>query len=212
MSQAADDSGWAEFYAAQRGRPARKPFELALAAVEQRLGKPGRAADIGCGDGVETCLLLARGWQVMALDSEPASAAFVRAEVQTKLKAADAARLQTQTAAFVAMALPEGDLFWAGTALPFCAPADFSDVWARISAALPRGGCFAGHFFGPNDSWAVADDADAGEPGLSFHDAAAVRALLAGFDTVEFNEREWDGGSGGGPKHWHLFEVVGFKR
>lgn len=193
---------WAGFYAAMRGRRCRAPFDAAVAQAEQRRGGPGVAADIGCGDGTETRVLLARGWQVLAVDSEPAAAAFVRAEVP----AADAPRLSTQTAAFTGMQLPALDLAWAGMSLPFCAPADLDAVWQRIVAALVPGGCFAGHFFGPRDTWA----SEGGE--LGFHDEAAVRILLAGFEVVICHEREWDGGSGAGPKHWHLFEVVAFRR
>ena len=117
----------------------------------------------------------------------------------------DAPRLQVLTASFDVMVLPALDFAWAGMALPFSGPAGFTPAWQRILAALKPGGCFAGHFFGPNDSWATP------EPELAIHDAVALRALLAGFDIVVFNEREWDGPSGGGPKHWHLFEVAAFR-
>ena len=112
----------------------------------------------------------------------------------------------TQTADFTTMQLPRLDLAWAGMALPFCAAADFDAVWQRIVAALVPGGCLAGHFFGPRDSWAGGGEAS------SFHDEAMVQALLDGFELVLCHEREWDGGSGSGPKHWHLFEVVAFRR
>jgi len=196
-----DDGGWAGFYEKTRGRPTRAPFAEAVSLAEQRQGGPGMAADIGCGDGAETHALLKRGWRVLAVDSEPAAARFVGAEVD----ADDAPRLQVLTASFDVMVLPALDFAWAGMALPFSGPAGFTPAWQRILAALEPGGCFAGHFFGPNDSWATP------EPELAIHDAVALRALLAGFDIVVFNEREWNGPSGGGPKHWHLFEVAAFR-
>jgi hypothetical protein len=41
-----------------------------------------------------------------------------------------------------------------GVSLPFCAPDRFPEVWRAVTHALRGGGGFAGHFFGPHDSWA----------------------------------------------------------
>jgi SAM-dependent methyltransferase len=197
-----DDAGWAGFYAAQQGRAPRKPFEGALAGIEHRLGGPGVAADIGCGDGTETRVLLRRGWRVTAVDADASAPSFVVSGAET----ADLERLQLQNTPFAEMQLPPLDFAWAGMSLPFCPPADFAAAWQHIVAALKPGALFAGHFIGPRDSWAMPEE------GLSIHDSEVIRALLVDFDLLTFDEREWDGGSGGGPKHWHLFEVVAARR
>jgi SAM-dependent methyltransferase len=58
---------WTKYYEAQLGRA---PRPLYLDAVA-RFDRPGRAVDLGCGDGTESLDLLARGWRVYAVDRNP---------------------------------------------------------------------------------------------------------------------------------------------
>ncbi|MFC4910686.1 class I SAM-dependent methyltransferase [Actinomadura gamaensis] len=45
----------------------------------RRLGSPGRAAHLGCGDGGDSLHLRRHGWRTTALDTDPAAVAAVRA-------------------------------------------------------------------------------------------------------------------------------------
>ncbi|MEU0092869.1 class I SAM-dependent methyltransferase [Kribbella sp. NPDC006257] len=58
------------------------------------------------------------------------------------------------------------------------------------SAALPA-----------RDTWAEL-------PEISVHPEYAVRELFRGWQLEHFDEVEEDGKSFGGPKHWHLYEVI----
>ena len=75
---------WENFYQNVSGR---EPRELLL-DVLKRFGSispdhPLQAIDLGCGDGTETAALLANGWQVMAIDREPAAFAHHQPEPAT---------------------------------------------------------------------------------------------------------------------------------
>ena len=75
----------------------------------------------------------------------------------------------------------------------------------RITQAISSGGRFAGHFFGPEDSWSKDES-------MSFLTNAEVRQFFADSFVIEhFEEKEWDGISGSGPKHWHVFDIVAKK-
>ena len=43
---------------------------------------------------------------------------------------------------------------------------------------------------------------------MTFHDRAAVEALLDGLEILALDEIDEDGAATSGPKHWHVFEVV----
>jgi hypothetical protein len=78
-------------------------------------------------------------------------------------------------------------------------------LWANISACICPEGRFAGQLFGIRDTWA-------NDPEMTFHSAEQVAALLAdGFEIEFLDEREEDGNSFSGPKHWHVFDIVARK-
>jgi SAM-dependent methyltransferase len=188
-------SGWAEFYAWSSGR---KPRPMLLQASERLGPGAGRTAvDLGCGEGTDTLTLLARGWSVVAIDSEQAGLDLLTARVP----AGSARQVRVVCASYADADLPRAHLVHAGFSLPFCAPNQFPDLWARIRRALLPGGIFAGQLFGPHDSWA-------GSPGMVFHGRSEVETLLAGLEILELRETDEDGEASSGPKHWHLFDIM----
>jgi SAM-dependent methyltransferase len=186
---------WSQFYEKQGGRGVRPTFESAVAAWE---GPAGTAVDLGCGDGVESRELAERGWQVLAIDSDPS----VDERVRAGLSPDAAGRVSTRCATFESLGeLPRADLVYAGFALPFCDPTRFPYLWADIRDAIEPGGVFAGELFGPHDEWF-------GRPGMNFHDRAGVEAMLTGLDVLQLVEDDRRGMSFEGPKHWHVFHIV----
>ena len=194
---------WPEFYQATAGRPPWPTLLAALARFEAEASgdEPGLAIDLGCGAGRDTFELLRRGWTVLAVDGQPEAIAYIEAQTLPEWKS----RLQTQVAAFEQLQLPPARLVNASFTLPFCEPGVFKRFWAEIVRALPPGGRFAGHFFGPNDSWA-------NRPEMIFHTEAAVKALLADFELELFQETNEEGKTAlGQSKNWHVFAVVARK-
>ncbi len=186
---------WDRFYAAMVGRTTRPLFDRAMAVWGDRA--PGSAIDLGAGDGTETLALLERGWDVLAVDAEPASARIIRDRVP-----ADAAsRLRLATATLESADLSPADLIYAGFSLPFQVPTAFARTWASILAALRPNGLVAVNVFGPHDTWHT-------DPTMTFLDRDAASDLLTGLDVVWFDEREEDGEAVSGPKHWHVIDMI----
>jgi len=190
---------WEENY--YKKMDGREPRQLILDALEKfPNGEPFHAIDLGCGDGTETVVLLSRGWSVLAIDAEEAG---IKRLIK-KVPQGSLSRLDTQVAVFEEIVLPSTDLIHASYSLPFCHPDHFPAMWEKIRNAVKPGGRFAVNFFGVNDDW--ADEKD-----KTFHTREQVEELIAGFDLEFFHERDEEGESTIGPKHWHVFTVIARK-
>lgn len=182
------------FYDATQGLPA---LPILLHALTQWHEPPGLAVDLGCGAGRDTLELLRCGWRVLAIDREPEALQRLCAQVTPE----QAERLDTRLARFEALTLPRAELVNSSFALPFCTPDRFADLWRAIEQAVPRGGLFAGYFFGERDQWA--------SPDLTIHSRERLDAQFADWALLHLQESERDGLTAKGAcKHWHLFSVV----
>jgi len=198
--------GWAPYYETTAHRPPRQTTLTALAALPKHTTKGvARAIDLGAGGGRDTAPMLDAGLTVLAIDA--AAEAGVALE-QRFPEAWRDGRLAFRVADFAhdALDLPPATLINASFCLPMCPPDRFDDLWATIDAALARGGLFAGHLYGPNDSWARRGD------GLTIHTREKAEALFAGWTLLLFEEEESDSVTPKGtPKHWHVFHIVARK-
>ncbi|CAL4861248.1 class I SAM-dependent methyltransferase [Microbacterium sp. MM2322] len=189
-------SDWQQYYSAAAGRPPRRHLITAL----DHVSRVGTAIDLGAGDGVDSRFLLDQGWQVVAVDATPGLRERIAAggDVVPRLDARDTSFADVHE-------LPDADLVLASYSLPFARETEFAHIWELIIAALRPGGVFAGQLFGHRDDWAARDD-------VLTHSAGQVADLLADWDVVELIEREKDGPSGRGPKHWHVFDIIARRR
>ena len=189
---------WDDYYQKIQGR---KPRQLLLDALEKFSSQESlHAIDLGCGDGTESVVLLSRGWNVLAVDGEPAAIK----RLMEKVPQEGQARLQTQVAKFKDVVLSPTDLLHASLSIPFCEPEHFDALWKKIVNAVKPGGRFAGQFFGVRDSWAVNTD-------MTFHTEEQVPTMLENFEIESFHEMDEDGTATSGPKHWHVFTVIARK-
>jgi SAM-dependent methyltransferase len=158
---------------------------------------PGRAVEIGFGDGTETLVLLDEGWSVLAIDAAPQAEEALRA----RLPGAVRDRLDVRIAPAQDVELPPFDLLYAGYSLSYLEPKAFRRLWTDVRASLRPGGFVIVNVFGVRDTWA-------GDEFMTFIDADAVAWMLAGLEVVDLREEDEDGDSFVGPKHWHVFEIV----
>lgn len=187
--------GWEAYYRANQNRTTSPLLRRALGADCLPQGN-AQAVDLGCGAGVETALLLNAGWNVLAIDKEPAAIARVEALRSAQM----GGRLVVDASRFEDLeTLPLSALIHAGLSLPFCAPARFPRLWSQIVAALEPGGIFVGHLFGDRHEWV-------GHSEMSFHAKEEVEALCRGL-TIELL-RETEGEGGLVPHHWHRFDLI----
>lgn len=192
---------WEVYYEKMSGREPRPLTRDVVARFAQEPSEhPRHAIDLGCGEGTETAYLLAKGWQVLAIDKEPAAFEHLR----TKIPAEAQDRLQTQVASFETAVLSPADLIHASYSVPFCHPHHFDALWSQIVQNINPGGRFVGQLFGVNDTWASRTD-------MTFFTAEQTRALFTGFEIEHFHEEDTDGQSTIGPKHWHVFDVIARK-
>ncbi len=189
---------WAAFHAATAGRPTRPLFDEAWAIVG---GQPGRAIELGFGDGTEAAFMSRQGWSVRAIDAEPSAAQ----RLLGLLDRAEGERLEIVTARLEDVELPPADFVYAGYSLPFCRPDRFVALWRRILEAIRPRGVVAGELFGDHDSWA-------GNPDMTFFTADEVDALLRPLDVLGLRVEDGPGDSFIGPKHWHVFHLIARSR
>ncbi len=194
---AVEEPDWAAYYRYTAGRAPRDLFERARAAWAETGREPGVAVEIGFGDGTETAELLAAGWRVLAIDAQQAAADVLEERVPPTQRD----RLAIAVASAETVDLPPADLVYSGFSLPYLGPDLFPVAWRRLVDALAPGGLLVVNLFGDRDDYA-------GEPDVAFVDRADVERLLDGLEVVELDEHEEDAGSFGGPKHWHLFDIV----
>jgi len=192
-----DEPGaWSRYNATQRDRPPRPLVQALLAHAGDGDGR--LALDLGYGGGVETALLLLRGWRVLAIDGDPAAAESLRARLPT-------GRLTIATRDFADLDdLPELHLVHAAWSLPY-AGRHLPRLWDGLLTALVPGGWLACDLFGDRDTTADADD-------IARLPDDEVDRLLAPLEVAQHDVLEVDGTSFGGPQHWHVHSVVARRR
>lgn len=195
------EPGWHVYYAATDGRPPRPTLLRALAGFSDACPAPGLpallAADLGCGIGRDTLVLLRAGWRVWALDGQ----ADALAELERRAAVEGLVGLETVLGRFEDTTVPSCDLINASFCLFACEPAAFSRVWSGLRAALRPGARFAGQLLGPRDSWAGRSD-------TTIVDRETLDGMLAGLRVEHLEEEESDAVTPRGEaKHWHIWHV-----
>ena len=196
------ETEWDDFYKKIAGRYPRPALTDALALFEKEPApaEPRLAIDLGSGDGIECIFLLERGWRVLAVDGDPSAAKWLEEKTPPEMRD----RLQILTAKFEDVSLPHADLIHSSFSMPFCPPEHFPAFWKRVADSVTPGGRFAGQFFGVRDEWA-------NEPNMTFLTEEQVRGLFVGFEIETFHEKDREGKSARGMKHWHVFTVIARK-
>ena len=188
---------WDNFVEATKDKPPRQILTDALKYVD----KPGKALDIGAGALNESRYLLAHGFQVTAIDGEPA---FARVAASIKNK-----DFQFEQISYESYKFPKNryDLVVASYSLPFTSSSHFERVVRDVLSAVKPGAVFAGHLFGKNDEW------NNGDGRANFITPEQLDNFLAGFEKLSIREEEGEQGADtGGSKYWHIFHIIARKK
>lgn len=211
--EAAARRDWPAYFARMEGNPPRETLVRAAEALAARsaVGRasspslPLLAADIGCGSGRDAEELLNRGFRVWAQDAHPEALARLGDRPACAAAIAEG-RLTLVDADFADTHPPRAALVNASFSLPFCPPAHFPALWARIDAAIEPGGYFAGQFFGDRDDWSILED-------RTHLTREQVFALFPNYVLEFFREEDRPSTyTAEHHKHWHVFHIVARKR
>lgn len=196
MQPRAEDRDFSSYNAAQHGRRVRPLAVRAVTAHRAATAWAGTAVDLGAGAGIETAYLAEQGYHVHAYDVDASQRDALNAlRDRGAGVTVHLGRLED------AGAIPDADIVISCATLSFLTPPAFAAVWSQIRACLKSGGVVAVDLFGERDDWADSTDG-------SFVTQEEIDGLIDGFEVIEREEREFDGRSFGGPKHWHVTEVI----
>jgi len=187
---------WSDFYKRTKDHPHWSLLEKAVTL----LGHKGYALDLGCGAGRDTRYLLAQGWYITAVDSDPNAIAIVSELAQERLRV-----IQSSFEDFV-YEHEVYDVVSCQFSLPFNTRASFTNLFTRIKQSIKPGGIFTGQFFGIHDEWNTP------ERNMTFLPREQVDELLSDMTVREFSEEDKIGPTASGTlKHWHVFHVIAQK-
>lgn len=150
MSTSAVEEFWEQFYAEGRGRWSGK---VNAALVEEVEGlAPGRALDLGCGQGADAIWLAQRGWEVVGADVS--SVALAKAQEEARAAGVTVAWVRAD----LADALPEGPFDLVTTAF-LHSPVDLprADILRRAAQLVTPGGTLLVVGHAPSDEHPDAD-------------------------------------------------------
>lgn len=156
------------------------------------------AIDLGASVGHETKLLLQKGYEVIAVDSNARALQFLMLQpgiVKHKSK------LKTINAKFEHInysKLPQSDLIISSFALPFVPKKDFPRVWQNITSSIKPGGYIIINLFDPSYTFYH------NQQDMTFHTKNEALALFNNFKIIEFREMRSDPLKPGSDNHYYV--------
>lgn len=194
----AEKVDWATLNAHAAGRPARRLVGKAIAAAGGDR-HPGVVLDIGAGAGADSLQFARRGWTVHAYDSDDTLAARLveneRMPGSVHFHQVDIAEVDE---------FPAAQIVYSTYTLGLLGPEALRETWAKLVAALPRGGVMAVDLFGTNDTWADRSDVAT----LPLHE---IDEMFQGFQVIDRTVRDEDGRFLADKKHWHVITTLARK-
>ncbi len=195
---------WKEYYELHADVPHTPNLEK---AVDQYCPEPGKALDIGAGSLRDTKFLLAKGFEVTAVDPSPASFSIAEA-------------LNNPSLTFVQEVIgkwnfPEDTLILvnAEDVLFHFSLERLNSIFKKIENSLKTGGVFSGNFLGIHDEWNQEGAS------MSFLTKNELEDLFKNFDIKKLTEIEKEGTTAMSEisgiqktKHWHMFRIIAVKK
>lgn len=184
---------WSQFNQNTNNNPPRQLYTEALRFIKS---DDVVALDIAAGACNETKDMLSRGFNVVAIDSNP--------EIQEIAATINSNNLTTDVSTMedYDYGSEKYNFIIAMFALPFIEPESFKGTFHRIEKSLKPGGVFAFHLFGMNDDWAT-------NKRMTFFDEKSAKELFDNNKQLLFKEFDYDGKTAdGGEKHWDVMRCI----
>lgn len=190
-------NSWKKYYEKNQGRGLRPLYLKALPFLHSSAAV---ALDLGCGDGKEVLDLLARGFQVHAMDQEQEAIDLI-------LQQSDSVQLLTYVSSLENwQEWPQVDFLFAHHSLPFCRQEKLDNVLEQAISTLKPDGIFAASFFGLEDEWVV----EGKTTGVS---TQYLEGKLSAFDLLHVEETKKQGKTAlQGDKMWNVIDVIARRR
>lgn len=194
----AEKVDWAALNVHAAGRPARRLVAKAIAAAGGDR-QPGVVLDLGAGAGADSLQFARRGWTVHAYDTDDTLAARL---VENERMTGSVEFHHTDIAAVDAF--PAAQIVYSTYTLGLLGLTALEETWAKLVAALPRGGVMAVDMFGVNDTWAD-------RPDIATLPLEQIDAMFRGFHIIDRTVRDEDGRFLADKKHWHVITTLARK-
>lgn len=178
----------------------KRPNAILVELVSSIGHTQGKALDLGAGPLVESQFLLESGYEVDAVDKDPASA-----DVASKINNKKFEFFAENIVDFN-FKKEKYDLAISLLTLPFIQPEAFNNVFERLISSVKAGGYIYVSLFGDRDDWARTQSA------MTFLTKQKIVELFKSFEIIQFIEEEEEGQTvRGGIKKWHIFSIVAKK-
>jgi SAM-dependent methyltransferase len=156
------------------------------------------ALDLGAGVGNETLLLIDKGFDVVAIDSEKIAFDLMLKHPEI-IKQRD--HLKTIQSTFQNLdfsSVPIIDVVLASFSLPFCPPKYFNEFWKNLVSKIKPGGYFIGNTFDLGfTKFKSSTD-------MTFHDKQQTLDLFKDFNIIHFEEVKKENKENGQIDHFYI--------
>ena len=180
----------------RRNRTSRLLADFFRLKLDKNL-KEKNAIDLGCGAGNDTMLLLEKGFNVTAIDSEPQVK-----EILPK-RAKNVQNLNVVIGDFSKVQLQKADLINANFSL-FFVKKDFDLFIKNVLGSINKNGYFVGNFLGKEDDWKKSKTTLEKDELLNY---------FSMFKIIYFSEEKYYKDSlTKKNKFWHVYNIIAQKR
>ena len=180
----------------RRNRPSRLLADFFRLKLDKNL-KEKNAIDLGCGAGNDTMLLLEKGFNVTAIDSEPQVKEILPQRAQNVQK------LNVVIGDFSKVQFQKADLINANFSL-FFVKKDFDLFIKNVLGSINKNGYFVGNFLGKEDDWKKSKTTLEKDELLNY---------FSKYKIIYFSEEKYYKDSlTKKNKFWHVYNIIAQKR
>ena len=156
------------------------------------------ALDLGAGVGNETLLLIDKGFDVVAIDSEKIAFDLMLKRPEIIKQRGHLKTIQSTFQNLDFSSLPFVDVVLASSSIPFCPPTYFNEFWQNLVSKIKPGGYFIGNTFD------LGFTKFKSSVNMTFHDKQQTLDLFKDFNIIRFEEVKRESKENGQFEHFYI--------